>query len=41
VEMTGKKSKEAEDNVDEQVGAAAGDDEHPDWWDCRRLLEKM
>jgi len=41
VEMARKKAEEAEDNVDDQVGAATGYDEHSDWWDCGRLLEKM
>ena len=39
--MARKKAEETEDNVDEQVGAAAGYDENSEWWDCRKLLEKM
>jgi len=39
--MTREKAEEAEDDVDEQVSAAASDDEHTERWDCRGLLEKM
>ncbi len=41
VKMARKKAEETEDNVDEQVGTAAGYDEHAEWRDCRKLLEKM
>ena len=39
--MARKKAEEAEDNVDKQVGAAIGDDEHSKWWNYGKLLEKM
>jgi hypothetical protein len=38
--MAGEKAEEAEDDVDEQVGAAAGDDEHADWWDCGGVIRE-